>query len=406
MVIKNNQKTKQLILGILFVTYTLSCWSFPTISPTSKKGITAIVGALGLYGAHYWFQRPCNKVPTTDQLNTYTFLPTSDSNYTMDLRTFITNLQNNNALMQEIIPIQEQMSGSHADHQSNKQNIKTYRIIKKGIAPVLASCDRIALYSRGYAYRTNSKGKLGSIPRVGGGIVAAYTHIRDNMIPFPCVTFDKCDHRRSFNFGQDLDIKCLETIYDKVTQTNPDAKITLLGDCLGGLVELKFIANNPEKTKNVDTIILESPITSAQDFIQKTAESFLYGASWLLNGFFNWYLPNYKTEKDTIVNSRHITGKTILIGHLITDKVVSNERIDEMVTALRTHGNEVYLVNLTPQDFNGKPPYHSRLSPNKKFQQAVTALYKQKGMISNEQLTHEESRLLAQAKKALTKNSD
>lgn len=225
MVIKKAKKTKRLIFSILFFTYTVPCWPFSEVFPVRKSDITTIVGALGLYAAHYWFQRPCNKVPTIDQLNTYTFFPTNNSNYTMNLRTFITNLQNSNTPpTQAIIPIYEQMSGSHADHQSNQQNIKAYRVIEKGISPALASCERISLYSRGYAYRANSKEKFGSIPRVGGGIVAAYVHIRDNMIPFPCVTFDKCDHRRSFNFGQDLDIKCLETIYDKVTQTNPDAK--------------------------------------------------------------------------------------------------------------------------------------------------------------------------------------
>ena len=35
--------------------------------------------------------------------------------------------------MQTIIPIQEQMSDGHTDHQSNKKNIKAYRSAKKGI---------------------------------------------------------------------------------------------------------------------------------------------------------------------------------------------------------------------------------------------------------------------------------
>ena len=322
-------------------------------------------------------------------LNTYTLTPKiglEKGQKAVELRTFVQNVQNGRAPEKAIIVIREKT----ADHDIDKtRKIVGYSTIQKGIPKINGK--RLAIYSRGYAYRETSKSNTGSIPRVGGGIVAAYTHSRDNIIPMPCVAFDHQSDRKRFNFGQKLDQECLKTIYDTATKNNPHAKITFIGDCVGGLTTLGFIANNPETTKKVDTIVLESLTPSARGLIKQISDSYVKKylgkyAHPILNSFFKWYLPNYKEKRDNLIKITHnITGKKIIIYHLATDTVVSSESIDELVKKLREN-NDVYLVILQPEDFEGKAPYHSRLTPAKKVQQTTHAFYKKYNIVHDKKL--------------------
>lgn len=337
---------------------------------------------------------------TLGALNTYTLLPNAPEACAQDpvsLQTFVSQIQQHSAPEISCITLNpaccfksELSKLRPSSHQLRRAGGtgRQSRIVTaiKSIASRETLGTRVILYSRGYAFRLQ-KPFFNTVPRVGGGVVAAYTHIRDNIIHLPCITFDKYDNHANFSFGQDLDIACLDTVYSALLAINPDIKITLMADCLGGLAALRFMARYPEKTANIDTIILESPLVSAHDFFEQTplsiqqrlSNTWLYQKTgitiptrvlrWLLHTALCWWFSSYDPARDTLDTSA-VKNKRIFIGHLYNDFVISNSGITHLVTQLRKN-NSVTFVTLLPEHFEGAVPAHCQLAQSQYYQREV-----------------------------------
>lgn len=229
--------------------------------------------------------------------------------------------------------------------------------------------DRIAIYCGG-------ANPIKIFP-AGGGTKSVHALMRDHMLPMPCVTYDKPEGRDKFNWAQDLDIGHLKAVYEVVLEKNPNVKITFIGLCLGGLTIFRFIAQNPELTKNVDTIILQSPAESAQAIIKQVARSWMHGRTGVLRTLIKRYYTLFDKKKDRL-DIDQIKGKQILIAHLLEDKIISDSSINKLVTELRKQ-NTVYLVPVYGESENGVLG-HCLLTPDATFQKAVNCFYKQAGI--------------------------
>lgn len=234
--------------------------------------------------------------------------------------------------------------------------------------PSSKEASTLLVFSRGYAKKSSS---LYEMPRVGGGLYNAHQYVCGGAIFMPCVTFDYPDDSEYFNFGQEIDLACLEEMYSEIRKANAEAELVLFGDCRGAHSVLRFLTKHPDAS---DTIILASPLVSARDLIARISSSYL----WMLGGFgpsvlkkfMSWYFPNYNPHKDDLEQNLHlIKGKRILIGHRLGDKVISDESVQRLARALREN-NEVYLF-LT---HDNKHP-HSRLYDCPPFSRVLNAFY-------------------------------
>ncbi len=265
--------------------------------------------------------------------------------------------------------------------------------LQKGIKKV--DNDVITIFSRGYA--NNCRGRR---PSKGGGLHTAYVYIRDNIICTPCISFDYPEDRRLFNFAQNFDTCCLETVYNEVIKQNPNARIILAGDCIGGLRALRFVAE--KDPPQVETLVLESPFTSFKSFTGRIAQVYLkpylgrFGAP-LLRRLFTWYFPNYQASKDNFMEqASKIEGKNIFIAHRKDDWLVSDESMKELADMLGEKNNVYFYIT------DDKTHNHSRIMPLKKVRQAVNAFYKGLHYSHNQPLADEGENLLETPKEALS----
>lgn len=250
--------------------------------------------------------------------------------------------------------------------------IKGYSTVTRGV-PTMPSA-YLTIVSRGYARLENPKHGL---PRQGGGIIDAYTRLRDTITLTPIISFDLPDDRRSFNFGQTLDQACLKTVYDEVVVQNPTAKIILSGDCRGSLNVLKFATTNPQ---NLDALVLLSPFVSAKEVTNELAKNYLHkyfgtGSAKLLHNFFLWWFPNYDPAQDNLIDHlANIKGKKIIIGHRANDHLIADTTVRNLAAILKKE-NDVYLAII-----NDTTATHSRLMGVPECQAILNAFYEKYGM--------------------------
>lgn len=321
-----------------------------------------------------------NFIPTLKTINAVTLLPSTygfraSGIPSMNLRAYIT------ALQEQCAPLQAHIFDYPKAHVCAQ--------VRTGVHPP-EKTKRITIFSRGYAKQANSPNDM---PRVGGGVYSAYHYLRDLCLHTPTIAFDYPDDPEHFNFGQDIDERCLALVYQELHNHWPSTNITLFGDCRGALLALKLATYNPEM---VDTLILAAPLVRADDLIQQISSQYLgflgaYGPS-VLKNFFTWYFPNYDPSKDTLhTRLAHISGKRIFIAHREHDKVIPLESVKRLVRALRDQ-NEVYFLVVK----NTNAP-HSRLNTVVEFQMAINAFYRQYGMPYDQELADAGQSLLLQA---------
>lgn len=363
-------------------------YGFKLFFAENKKTVFVCIGIAGLYLANKWFRIPGTFSPTVENLNTTT--------------TTIQQAVNNepDSSCQTIRSVIQQINNKGVPEMAkikvcNKCDDTTQLILdlQKGIKKV--DSDVITIISRGWA-----SNKQGSRPSKGGGLHAAYVYIRDNIICTPCISFDYPEDRRLFNFAQNFDTCCLETVYNEVIKQNPKARIILVGDCIGGLRALRFVAEkNPTQ---VETLVLESPFTSFTSLTDRIAQVYLkpylvrFGAP-LLRRFFTWYFPNYQASKDNFMEqASNIEGKNIFIGHRKNDTHVSDESMKKLADMLGEKNNVYFYIT------DNKTYNHSRIMPLKKVQQTVNAFYKGLHYPHNQQLADEGESLLETPREALS----
>lgn len=311
--------------------------------------------------------KPKEVIPTIQELNTFTLSPLKQTNSAtayLEIRPLITAIQHHkNAPSTELVVYEK------TEKKDGLKLIKGFTTVTQGIQEL--PDEYITIACRGYALRKNPKNGL---PQRGGGVVDAYSRLRNNICHTPLITFDFLDQRRTFNFAQELDQACLKIVYDEVVAKNPNAKIILTGDCRGALNVLKFAATNP---KNLHALILTSPFVSAQELTQELAKNYLQryfgkGSGKLLHNFFQWWFPNYDPQQDSVWEVLpKITNKNIFIAHRDSDTMVANETVEKLAKVLKTN-NLVSLKIITD-----KSAKHAKLLQLPECQDHINAFLKQ-----------------------------
>ena len=147
-------------------------------------------------------------------------------------------------------------------------------IVRKGIAIKPHEHDTVFICSRGYAKRdavlANDDLEL---VKKGGGAIAAHMLFKNNIIDdAPCITFDYPDDRAHFNFGQEIDVACLQAVWDATIAAHPNVRIVGIGDCRGAKALLSFATRHP---KNLVALVLISPFVTTRDMIEQLAKNYL-----------------------------------------------------------------------------------------------------------------------------------
>ena len=82
-----------------------------------------------------------------------------------------------------------------------------------------------------------------------------YNGLRLGNIKGPAIVFEYvCDARRSFNFGQEQDVACLELVYEELIKKHSQASVVLQGGCKGGMTILRFLAERAGQGKSFENI--------------------------------------------------------------------------------------------------------------------------------------------------------
>ncbi|HRN78388.1 MAG TPA: hypothetical protein PLU71_04055 [Candidatus Dependentiae bacterium] len=306
-------------------------------------------------------------IPSKDNLNVYTFGPAQSIDHTHDIQTSI----GINDLVDTIVQNKksEHVQLVVTDDQQKPQKIVS---VDRGIKPY-PDHKVIFISSRGYAKRNVPlTDDYLELIKNGGCAIAAHAFIKDNIIhDAPCITFDYPDTRDYFNFGQDLDVACLKTVWNEVTKLHPHADLVGIGDCRGGKALLEFATEQP---KNLKALVLLSPFVSTKDMTNQLAKSYL---NWLpksdilLYNFFDRYFPSFNTARDNLLDKAHLISPTlpIFIGYRKNDRLASLQSMYDLMSILRSHGNQ-YVHFVAVSDDHAT---HSRITPIAKLQCSVNA---------------------------------
>jgi len=340
-----------------------------TIHASLRPLIALTICGVSVVGIYTFFKTRSSKPfePTHDNLNMYTFTPAQeitnhdDLHTTIDIHSFVDHFCNDTKPEEVQLVITDQ---------NNKP--KKITTVQRGICTDLDH-KVIFISSRGYAKRDLPvPGDYLELIKNGGCALSGHMLIKDNIIAnAPCITFDYPDQRDYFSFGQETDIKCLQTVWQQVTAQYPHAHIVGIGDCRGGKTFLELAAMRPTQLK---ALILLSPFVSAWDMSKQLAKNYL---KWLpksgtiLHEFFNLYFPNFKPEQDNLMSKVHTIAPDIpiFIGYRKNDYLASLESMHELMRILHAHGNNhIYFVTVSDEQAT-----HSRITPIPELQQAVNA---------------------------------
>jgi pimeloyl-ACP methyl ester carboxylesterase len=318
-------------------------------------------------------------IPNAQALNILTFIPASASTtptYTIKsirLHKLVSMIQSNT------MPSTCKLRINNTDKQV---------FVHKGIALNPQQHDTVFISSRGYAKRDTmlAHDEL-ELVKKGGGAIAAHVLFKNNLVDnAPCITFDYPDDRAYFNFGQEIDVACLQKVWDSTIAAHPQVRIVGVGDCRGAKALLALATRHP---KNLVALVLISPFVTTKDMIQQLAKNYL---TWLpksdklLHTFFKCYFPSYDALQDTLLHQVHLIDPTIpiFIGQRKNDYLASDKSIHMLINRLRTAGNNnVHLCMVSDNKAT-----HSRIAPIAKLQQEVNQF------LADYQLPHNE--LLAQ----------
>lgn len=258
-------------------------------------------------------------------------------------------------------------------------------------AQMLPRCERIAIISRGYIPIANPRR---GTPRYGGAIERICYLMRRNILDaVDWVAFDYLDNASYANFGQEFDRTCLKYVIDEVLRKNPQARLTLVGDCRGARAILNYLAMYDNAM--VDTIILESPLTSIEATISTMADNFIQSfvgkqrARSYCSSLFSWFFPSYDRNKQELEHLDRIRGKRILIGHYLNDAIIPSQQVTKLVRTLRDQ-NEVYYFTTADDKAD-----HSCISNINSFSYVVNAFLDAQAIACNPQYAMRGTQMLA-----------
>lgn len=323
--------------------------------------------------------------PSIESLHVHTMMATTDlpqDAKPVSIRTFISQSASQKAPELGHISIKSKTTKELSD---------TVIATHKGIV-LDENTPLVFIASRGYAFNIT----LGeALPRKGGGLLDAYQRIRDNLFHAPVITFDYPDDRELFNFGQKLDQKCLEFVYNEVLKKCPHAKIVLFGSCRGAKCVLELATKKP---KHLAAIIVESPFISAKEMTMQIGTRYapiLPGAASMTYGIFKLYFPNFKDQRENLRKRLHnIPHVPIFIAHRTNDTLVSNRQVHDLIRILKRSGqSNVYFFTTQDETDN-----HARMMHLEPAQQAVNAFLHKYHLPHHPELADQGKKVLATAR--------
>ena len=265
-------------------------------------------------------------------------------------------------------------------YNEKKESIEGVLHIKKDVS-LPSNVKQVSICCPGY-----SRGKIPFLPRkypstrYGGGLLYTYAMLHDTFLHGPIVTCDSISQRKYFNLGQELDQKCLQSIHQQIISQVPNARIVLFGTSLGSFNVLKFAQTNP---KNVDTLVLHSPVFSAKRILRQLCQSFVtkYSSTFIPNiayKLFPYWFPNFDPKQDTLEKElENIRGYNIFIAHYEYDEFVSNEDVNLLISKLKIHNN-VHFISTSDAKVR-----HSHFSKVPEIIEKTNEFYKNQGLLSS-----------------------
>lgn len=295
--------TRKLVWLLLLTSiHALNAWpSAETILQSPKTISSAIITTLK--DIYHWRQ-PDVSLPSLEELNVVTFIPVSTSSDTNSSQDHVLKLLTSKTSGNLIV---------------NGTIYEVYR----GIPEKIKTSDApISVYSGGYSNNRRPYAYCG------------YTSIKAGLVPGACVTFDfATDTRRAFNFCQEQDLHCIKTVCNEIVKAKPNASLILHGACKGAANNLRFLAEQAERSqqeeclKNIKAVICESPPISVKKALSCTPLAPVTLALMPL------VLPNYNPEAKTIMDAKKFPAIPVMIGSLPKD-TISN--LDDVI-AMNNH---------------------------------------------------------------------
>lgn len=385
------KKTIILVCAITFL-------STPTTTFCYNRAILGItvtgICVAGIYGLTRKFCTPKKFNPTEKNLNIHVFEPaqliTRDHNIAtaMDFDQLVTSIHRGKKLEETDLIVTNRYKKKH-------KMVNVRRDLNQ-----LEHHDILFIASRGYA-KSNipTLGDYLELTRDAGAMIEGHMLIKDNLVHnAPCITFDYPDDPLYFNFGQNLDVSCLQTVWNHVTNKKNNSAIVAIGDCRGGKALLSFATTRPSQLK---AMILMSPFVSDKDLINQIAKNHIKWLPWsdrILFNFFRFYFPSFDPNQDNLMEKIHKIDPSlpIFIGHRKNDFLVSDTVMKKLLEILRKTGNkDLYLLIVSDNNAT-----HSRISPIPDLQYAANAFLAAYELPHDPQLAQKGQLLLEKAKKA------
>jgi len=320
-------KREKLNIGLVFLALGILPQVNIQASNPARKLITptiaaaAIVATAGVAGINY-LRTPDRSMPTFEQLNAVTILPTG-------------------CPATAVVPKEKADVLQVLKKKSGLINIKgSIYSVHKGVHPDIKSYDGpITIYSGGYSNDCNPYAYCGYVAQKVG------------VIPGAVVTFEfPADTRAGFNFCGEQDNVCPRLVCEEIVKANPAAKIILHGACKGGMNNLKFYSSSAQKLKgytaeevqsnpelstlsnllhrHIKLVVTESPPRTAVDGVKNQVGGSI--TPYLMRAVF----PNYDHEAKTIMDAREFPGTSMFLASLPHDSLSVLDEMREMTEHL------------------------------------------------------------------------
>lgn len=231
--------------------------------------------------------------------------------------------------------------------------------------------------------------------RGGHGVRCTHPWVKNSIINGPLVAFDYFYERDGFDFGQGVNIDCLDLIYNQIKTKNPAAPVVIAATCIGAKITLEFAASR--NTDAIKALILESPFIDTKILLRNLEKN--YGVSWLpleVQSVLRWYFADSKKSlhKPHADLSKIRSDMPIFSAHLDNDSYINNKEMKELIDQLRKNGNQnIYLLVIKDGTH-----HHGHLNYHKTFAQASSAFLARYGLPHNAQLAQEGKELLELAR--------
>lgn len=229
----------------------------------------------------------------------------------------------------------------------------------------------------------------------GNGIRCSNPWLKHAMVNVPFVTFDYF-YDKEFDFGQGINLSCLNNVYVGIQQLNPNAPIVMAATCIGAKIALEYAANY--RPTNMAAMILESPFLDAKKLFNNLQKSYSHDAIPLsVESVLKWYFPDAKAalSRPHADVSKISNTMPIFVAHRLNDTYYSNQELKELVDQIRKNGNQnVYLLVLSDTRHG-----HGHLNNFPEFSLAVNAFLAKYGLPHDAQKAEQGQDLLAQSYK-------